>query len=284
MSQEFISEYGIDPGDYIQRLVDHYCDRCSKLSERRVEEAFFVDDGPIDFLIWFALDGYTDHTFFYRDEQPDQETLRRFMSLAPSEDAMARFKRLLQTSYGTCRELDIARLLEIPDIYQPQFGERPRANIGICYEPETDQIISGVSGTPRVEEETILEDVDKIVPERTLEKFISQTVQDVDAQLKKEADRQLIAANVRHRLARDPDFRHETDKPLPEGIHPKYTGVEAELWQKPASQVEYMDGSQGFLQIWTPIDADEVTLVDATAGQYDRDAIVDATRDAFETA
>lgn len=45
-----------------------------------------------------------------------------------------------------------------------------------------------------------------------------------------------------------------------------------------------MDGSQGFLQIWIPVDEDEITLVSATAGDYDRETIVDAIREEFETA
>lgn len=44
-----------------------------------------------------------------------------------------------------------------------------------------------------------------------------------------------------------------------------------------------MDGSQGFLQIWIPVDEDEITLVRATAGDYNREAIIDAIREEIET-
>lgn len=45
MPREFISEYGLDPGDYIQRLVNQFCECCPKFSEQTVEEAIFVDGG-----------------------------------------------------------------------------------------------------------------------------------------------------------------------------------------------------------------------------------------------
>lgn len=238
MPQEFISEYGLDPGEYVQRLIDQFCDRCSKFSEQTVEEAIFVDDGPIDHLVWFALDDYETHTFFYYDEAPDQDVLQRFIFFSPSREEMPKFKLLLQKLYGEYRELKIAQLLELPDIYQPQLGERPRANFSICHEPGTDRIVSGFSGVPRVREQEILEDVDKIVPDKTLEKFISRTVRTVNTQIKENADRHTITADIQPRLEEDPDFRQETTKPLPKGIHPKYTDTEAELWQKPASKVE----------------------------------------------
>ena len=42
-----------------------------------------------------------------------------------------------------------------------------------------------------------------------------------------------------------------------------------------------MDGAQGCLQIWIPVEEEELALVSATAGNYDREAIVDAIREAF---
>lgn len=284
MSGEFISEYGLDPEEHIQRLVDQFCERCSKFSERTVDEAIFVDGGPIDYLMWFALDDYETHTFFYHDDAPDQDVLQRFVFLSPSREEMPKFKLLLQKRYCVYRELEIARLLKLPDIYQPQVGERPRAHFGFCHEPGDDQIVTGMSGTPRIREQEIFENVDKIVPEKTLETFISKSVRTVNTQIEADADRHTINGDIRDRLTNDPDFNQETTKPLPKGVHPKYTGTDVELWQKPASKVAYMDGSQGFLQMWIPVDEDEITLVTATAGDYDRDAIVDAIREEFETA
>ncbi len=283
MPQEFISEYGLDPGDYIRQLAEAFRDRCPEFTEQTVEEVIFVDEGPIDYLVWFALEDYEHHTFFYHDDDPNPHVLQRFIAFSPSEGEMPKFKTLLRKQYATYRELEIARLLELPDVYKPQIGQRPRAQFGVCHEPGDDRIVSGISGTPRVMEDEIFEDIDKIVPDKNLEKFVSRTVRSVNSRIEEDADRHTITEDVRGRLDRDSDFRRETTKALPKGIHPNYTDAPAELWQKPASKVEYMDGSQGFLQIWIPVDEDEVTLVSATAGDYDREEIVDAIREEFET-
>lgn len=142
---------------------------------------------------------------------------------------MPKFKLLLQRQYSEYRKREIVRLLELLDIYQPQFGERPRANLGICHEPGDDRIVSGISGTPRIREQELFEDVGKIVPDKTLEKFISRTVRTVNTQIEEDADRHTITADIRNQLEDDPNFRQETTKPLSKGIHPKYTDTEAEL-------------------------------------------------------
>jgi hypothetical protein len=284
MPQEFVSEYGLEPGDYVEELITEFCDRCPELTERPVTRAIFVDDGPVDYLVWFVLDDHEAHTFFYHDSNPDQEFLQQLLFLSPTADEMAKFEVLLRSRYETYRELDIARLLELPDTYQPQLGVRPRANLGFCHEPAEDRIVSGVSGTPRRKEQQILKDIDRIVPDRSLEKFMSRTVQSANQRIKAEADRHTIDRDVRGLLDDDSDFRQETVKPLPKGIHPTYAGEDAELWQKPASKVEYIDGSQGFVQVWLPIGEDRVALVAATAGEYDRETVVDAIREEFKTA
>lgn len=282
MAREFISEYGLDPQDYIHRLVDHCLDRCPNFTEQTVEEAIFVDDGPIEHLAWFALDGYESHTFIYHDDDPNQDIMHRLVMLSPKEHEMRAFKALLRKHYGVYRELEIATLLELPDTYLPQIGERPRANFGICYNPEDDRIILGISGTPRLREPDIFEDIDKLVPDRTFEKFVTHTIQTINTRIEEEADRHMISADVSGLLEQDEDFRYETTKPLPKGIHPKYTDTKAELWQKPASRVVCMDGSQGFLQIWLPTADEECALISATAGEYDREMIVDPIREEFE--
>lgn len=106
----------------------------------------------------------------------------------------------------------------------------------------------------------------------------------MNAEIEADADRHTITTDVSEYLDTDPDFGYETTKPLPENVHPNYTDTDAELWQKPASKVECMDGSQGFLQVWIPVDEAAVTLVSATAGEYDRETVVDAVRKEIEAA
>lgn len=282
MAQEFISEYGLPPADYAQRLTDTLCEYCPDFSKRAVEEAFLVDDGPIDYLVWFVLEDYNGHTFYYRDKTPDKEFLHRLAFMSPSRAEMPTFKQYLQNKYDVYRELEIAKILELTDTYQPQLGTRPRANFCIGHDPGDDRIVFGISGTPRPKEQEIFDNIDKIVPDNTVEQFISRTVQTVNTRIEEEADRHTISSDIRDRLKADSNFQKETTKPLPTGIHPKYTDQLAQLWQKPASKVEYMNGSQGFLQIWIPVDETDVTLVSATAGDYNREAIVDTIREEYQ--
>lgn len=282
MAREFISEYALDPEEYIHRFVDLCCDRCPKFSELHIEEAIFVDDGPVDYLVWFALDNYERHTFFYHDPDPHQEFLRRLVSLSPRQQDMPALRASLRNYYGVYRPLEQMALLGLRDTYLPQGRPRPRANLGICYNPEDDHIISGMSGTPRLREAEILEDADKIVPDKSFEKFISKTLWTLNTRIEEDADRHMIEADVWEILEADPAFRYETTKPLPRGIHPMYTDTDADLWQKPASSVESMNGSQGFLQIWLPTTEEMYALINVTAGDYDPEDVIDALREKLE--
>lgn len=106
----------------------------------------------------------------------------------------------------------------------------------------------------------------------------------VNEQVESDAERHTVHVDSRDYLERDPDCGHETTKPLPVDIHSNHTGAEAELRQKPASKVEFMDGSHGFLHLWVPVDEGTVAFVSATADDYDRDAIVDTIREEYEAA
>lgn len=68
---------------------------------RDVEEVIFVDDGPVDYLAWFALEGYEDHTFFYYDDAPEEEMLRQLLGMMPRESEMPKFRALLRAKYET---------------------------------------------------------------------------------------------------------------------------------------------------------------------------------------
>ena len=246
MPREFIAEYGYDPGDYVQQLVDEIISRSSRFTECSVEEAIFVDEGPIDFLVWFALNDYKEHTFFYHDDTPEQKHSDNLSSFLRRNKQCRSSKRCYRHT-RTCTRNSRLHAPRNSRTYLPQLGERPRVNLGICHEPGTDQVVSGISAVPRLQEQDIVKDIDKLVPDDDLEKFISRTVWLVNTQIEEKADRQL-ETDIQHLLDTDPDFRFKTTKPLPKGIHPAYTGTDAELWQKPASRVHYMDGSQGFLK------------------------------------
>lgn len=86
---------------------------------------------------------------------------------------MLAFKAFLQKHYGVYSQLESATSLELPDPYLPKLGEHPRMILGISHNPIDDRITTGVSRIPRIREQDIFEDIDKIVPDKNLAKFIS---------------------------------------------------------------------------------------------------------------
>lgn len=149
-------------------------------------------------------------------------------------------------------------LIEIPDPYLP--GKKPRLNLGLYHNPIDDDVNSGSIARPIQQQERILTDMNKIVPARDLETLVLNAGKTLRARFNEEAARHMIEGNVRARLEQDPDFRHETVSTVPDGTHPQYVGDEAELWQKPVSRVDYLTGSQGFVQSARETDADLLVM------------------------
>ena len=282
MPTELSSKYEIDPEEYLDRIEELIMEHHPPTKARPVEEVLLADEGPIHYLVWFALEDYEDHTFFYYDDSPDPKLLRQLLSLMPTEDEMPKFRAFLQSQYETFEVVESARLFEIPDTYLPQFTPRPRANIGFFYSPLDDAIASGVNGVPRTKEEQILKDVEKLLPSKSVERFVTELVQELYDEIEREIERHVVDANVRPVLESDPDFRYETTTTIPTELHPDYSEMDGELWQKPISKVPYIDGAQGFLQVWLPNDTEDLALVILTSGEYAEDEVIEQARDQLQ--
>jgi hypothetical protein len=279
MPTKLSTEYDIDPRKYLDRIEELIIDRHPPTESKHVEEVLVADSGPVDYLVWFALEEYEDHTFFYYDDSPDSKLLRKLLSLMPNEDQMPKFRVFLQAHYETVEVVDSARLFEIPDTYLPQYTPRPRANIGFFHSPIDDAIAAGINGVPRTKEEKILEDVDRLLPSRDVERFVSDVVQELYDEIESEIERHVVEADAQPVLESDPGFQYETSTLIPDGIHPEYSGTDGELWQKPVSKVSYLDGAQGFVQVWLPEEAEKLALVTVTSGEYDHDIVIEQARD-----
>lgn len=284
MPQELTTEYDVDLREYIDRIEPIIRDRHPPAEPRAVAEVLFADDGPVDYLIWMALEGYEDHTLFYYDADPDARTLRRLLAMDPTEAEMPKLRAFLRHQYDTFEVIETARLFEIPDTYLPQFSPAPRANIGFFYSPVDDVIAAGISTTPISKQAEILEDVDKLLPDSDIEQFVTNVIRTLYNEIEADIERHVIEGDVRPQLEADPDFRQETVTALPEDIHPEYEGDDAELWQKPASKVDFLAGAQGFLQVWLPTAAEDLALVTVTSGAYDEEAVVERTREQLRDA
>lgn len=192
---------------------------------------------------------------------------------------MPRLKRALQRLYDEYAEGEHGVLIEIPDPYLPSSD--PRANIGFYHNPLTDDINSGIVTTPIDQQDRIFEDVSKLVPARDIETFVLNATRTLRTDLREEAEHHVIEGDVTEILEEDENFRLETTREIPPEIHPRYTGTEAELWQKPVSRVEYLSGAQGFVQVWIPVSDAEISLVSVTRGEFDPETAVDNVRNAL---
>lgn len=110
---------------------------------------------------------------------------------------------------------------EIPDTYNPQFSPRPRANLGFFYTPVNDAVAAGISAVPRTKEQRILEDVEKLLPTRDIDRFVKDVIQELYDQIEAEIKRHLLRADVHSDLETGSNIQFETTTSVPEDIHPE---------------------------------------------------------------
>lgn len=274
-------EYEIDPGTDIERLAEIFLREYPDAVYRPVDDAFFADGGPIDYLTWVALEDHTRYEISYHDADPDAETLRRLLSLSPDREEMRQFQAYLSSEFETVEPLEHITFLSVPDKYLP--GTKPQANVMFYQNPLGNEVNIGLTATPLQQEEEIFADVDRLVPAKDLQTFSQNVVYEFYDELEQTAEDHLLEGEVSSLLESDSDFRYQTSKPLPDGIFPSYTGEMVELWQKPVSKEPAIDGAQGFVQIWVP-DEGAVGFVSLTDGDYNPREALDSVRTRLETA
>lgn len=273
-------EYEIDPGTDIDRLAEIFLAEYPDADVRSVEEALFLDQGPVDYMAWIALDEYDRHEFFYYDTEPDPAVLHQLLSWSPNEDEMRLLKAYFAKQFEVVEPIEAASFLRIPDPYLP--GSKPSANVAFYKNPTDDVVNIGINTTPLQREEEILADVDRIVPASDLETFARNVINEFFDEIETEAEQHELEGNVRPLLEDDPHFRNQTTKPISRDVHPLYKGESAELWQKSISKVDVIDGSQGFVQVWVPEARDKIGLVTVTNGEYDHEEALMSIRDELE--
>jgi len=281
MLENIPEEYEIDPGTDIERLAEILIEQYPDAEHHTVEEGIFVDDGPVEHLTWLAIDNYTRHEFFYYDTDPDKDVIRRLLSMSPNEKEMKLLRAYLSKKFEVFEPVRHAAFLTISDKYLP--GTRHQANVAFYHNPVGKQVDIGLNATPLSHEKEILADVDRLVPARDLQTFAQNVVYTFYDELEQTAEEHLIEGEVHTLLDEDTDFRYQTTKPLPDGIHPTYTGEEAELWQKPISKEPALDASQGFVQVWVPED-ERAGFVFLTDGEYDQRQALADVRASLESA
>ncbi|ACV46581.1 MULTISPECIES: hypothetical protein [Halomicrobium] len=282
MLEDVPEEYEIDPESDFKQLEDIFVEEFPDAVEHSVEDVIFADDGPVNHLTWIALDGYSRHEFFYDDDNPDSDTLYSLLSLSPGKDDMMALRAYLAKEFDVVKSLENAALLGIPDTYQP--GSKAQAHVAFYRDPRNGELNVGLNATPAQKEAEILDDVNRLVPTKNLEKLIRKVADIFYDEVEQTARDTIISGDVLSVLDDDPDFRYQTTKPLPDGVNPMYRGREAQLWQKPISKDSVIEGSQGFIQIWVPEEEESTGFISVTNGEYDNREALSEVRTAMEAA
>ena len=117
--------------------------------------------------------------------------------MMPTEEEMPKFRALLGSQNDTLEVVESAVLFEIPDTYLPQLTPNPRANVGFFYSSVEDAIAVGTNAIPRTRTERILEDVEKLLPSRDVERFVSDVVHELYEEIEADVERHVLDADVR---------------------------------------------------------------------------------------
>lgn len=230
----------------------------------------------MDYLAWMTYDGYDRHTFFYFDDDPDEKELQQYLVWSPTREEMPKLKAYFASTYGIYEQIQDVAVFELPDLYVP--GSEPRALVGYYHNPHDEQFNVGINASPPQQEPEILEYADKMVPAKNLETLVKNVMRTVGSDVEHEVERHVLEGDVQAFLDRDDGFQKQTVKEISGDIHPRYEGEEGEPWQKPASKVEYVEGAAGFVQIWVPVDEENIGLLALTSGEYDRQDVLEATQ------
>ncbi|WP_306055360.1 hypothetical protein [Natronococcus wangiae] len=111
MTSELQLDFDVDPEIQVERFTEVVCEQYPDARARHAEEVLVANNGPVDYLGWIALEDYQEHRFFYKDDDPDQKTLRWLISISPQESDMPRLKRVLQRLYDEYAEGDLGVLI-----------------------------------------------------------------------------------------------------------------------------------------------------------------------------
>lgn len=245
--------------DALPRYVDEFGERF---------EAEY--DGPVDrysvtaelavghgvTVLYAHVDERDEHVLLpFGDEESDPAEVRRLQEVirgfaGPSAEAVAdAFRTHLRTSYDRIRPVD-GTVLFLRCQYAPALGGQPTLVLQAYANPVSESLSVGY--TPMHTDDTgDLEGcIAKNVPTKTVEAFVDRLVYRIDSAMYEERVAKRVVERVgRERLAAL-GFREQTSKPLPRSLHPEHGETEATLWQAPASSVEWVSGSSGFVRVW----------------------------------
>ena len=209
------------------------------------------------FTVFYAHVRERDEHFLlpFGDEGSDQTELRRLENVirgleGPNAGEVAEaFRSHLRTSYDRIRAVDgVVFVLRCQ--YAPALGGQPTMILQAYANPASESLSVGY--TPRNTDDVreLEAGIAKNVPTATVEAYVDRLVYRIDAAMRDERVARRVVEDVERDALAALGFREQTTKPLPRSLHPERAGADAALWQAPASNVDWVPGSSGFVRVW----------------------------------
>lgn len=245
--------------DALPRYVDEFADQFADgytgpIDQYRITASLAVDHGV---TVFYAHVDEQDQHFLLPlgDEESDSEELDRIEAVirgfaGPDAAEVAEtFRTHVHATYDRIETVSGAALF-LPCQYAPRLGGQPTVVLQAYANPVSESLSVGFTPRRTNDVEGLLDCISKNVPATTVEDYVSRLVYRIDAAISDD----LLSRNVVEELDQTAlealGFRQQTTKLVPESVHPEYGGTEAELWQTPAGNADWVEGSTGFIRIW----------------------------------
>lgn len=245
--------------DALPRYVDEFVDRFAAdytgpLERYQVTTQLAIDHGVTVFYAHVSeRDEHLLLPFGGEESDPAElsrlETVIRGFTCPDPSDVAAAFQTHLQERYDRV-ETVTGSVLFLRCQYAPRLGGQPTLVLQVYENPASESLSVGYTPRQTDDPQDLEACIAKNVPEPTVADYVDRLVYRVDTAISEELRSRNVVEGVDRAGLDAHGFREQTTKPVPESLHPEYGGDEAELWQVPASNADWVEGSNGFIRIW----------------------------------
>lgn len=277
--------------DALSRYVDGFADRFGAdytgPSDRyRVTAQLAIGHGIT--LFYAHVTERDEHLLLrFGDEESDPAELRRLENVirgfdGPDPGAVAEaFRGHLQASYDRIHTVD-GSVLFLPCQYAPALGGQPTMVLQAYANPASESLSVGYTSKHTDDIEHLEGCISKNVPTTTVEDYVDRLLYRIDSAVYDERIARRVIEGIDRSRLEACGFRQQTTKSIPKSIHPEYGGTDGELWQVPASNAGWVEGSNGFVRVWRLPDG--TAIIDPVGLDGPHEEAVAETKDRLPTA
>lgn len=205
------------------------------------------------------------------------ETVTQLFSGPQATDAAETFRAHLQSNYDVTQRVE-GRVCFLPCQYTPALGGQPTMILQAYANPASESLSVGYTPDSADDIEALESCLSKNVPADAVPDFVDRLVYRIDSAIYEDRVARNLVEGVDQSTLEALDFRQQTTKPLPSSLHPEYGDTEAELWQLPAGNAVWVDGSNGFVRVWRLPDRTGIVEPVDLDGRHEEEVAATKTR------